>query len=78
MPLTPIASRLNAVNAVIQNQKTSMENHNFSRLENQKFMVIQFILTKDYESSREIYPRKCGEADGAWNLGMNVVAMQCQ
>ena len=45
-------------------------------MKNQKLMVNQKKLsTKGCEAFRAIFPGKSGETDGAWPLGLNVVAM---
>ena len=44
-------------------------------MKNQKVTVIQFFFDKGLRSFQSIFPRKCGESDGAWNWGLNVVAL---
>ena len=68
---------MNAFNAVISDTKRIYErNLKFSNHEESKTHgYSKFFLTKVCKAFKAIFPRKCGETDKAWKLGLNVVAM---
>ena len=76
LPLTPLAFRLNAVNAVILKRNASTKNSIFLHQEESKSLLhSKLFLTEDFETYRPIFRQKFGETNGALNSDVNVVAL---